>query len=406
VFTNFRKTVEPLRHTIPAALPAPTSMHPLPPNIPPQAEPFRIPPTLDGLVSALQAPLKDLGLQGKPLEFPEGARSAHPFVGGEMQAQQRMRHLISSGAASNYKDTRNGLLGSDFSTKLSAYLSHGCISARSIHDSLASFEDGSDSAAAAAAGHGKGENRGTACIRFELLWRDFFRLAALQVGARLFAIHPFPIPRGYDAAAWQTLAAAATPASLGRFLRGTTGCALVDASQRELYHTGYTSNRTRQNVASYLAKRLRIDWRVGAEWYECLLIDYDVASNWGNWRYSSGVGNDPRQDRVFNQVKQAKDYDAGEYVRMWCPELRTVRGGGDGLWMPALLKGQEREAVCAHGDEAREMVEKPLVAIHGASGGKRRNGGGGGEGGHGKCKGRKEKGHNGRKEVKAANEGI
>ena len=58
-----------------------------------------------------------------------------------------------------------------------------------------------------------------------------------------------------------------------RFLRGKTGTGLIDASQRELFLTGYTSNRARQNVASYLTKHLGIDWRLGAEWYEANLIE-------------------------------------------------------------------------------------------------------------------------------------
>ncbi|KAK1074165.1 hypothetical protein LTR48_009324, partial [Friedmanniomyces endolithicus] len=85
------------------------------------------------------------------------------------------------------------------------------------------------------------------------------------------------------------------------------------------------------NVASYLTKHLGIDWRLGAEWYECNLIDYDVHSNWGNWQYVAGVGNDPRGDaRVFNPVKQAVDYDAhGEYIRAWVPELRGLGKGAE-----------------------------------------------------------------------------
>ncbi len=90
---------------------------------------------------------------------------------------------------------------------------------------------------------------------------------------------------------------------LQRFLRGTTGTGLIDASQRELLFTGYTSNRARQNVASYLAKHLGINWKLGAEWYESMLVDYDVSSNWGNWQYVAGVGNDPRGEaRVFNPI--------------------------------------------------------------------------------------------------------
>ena len=112
-----------------------------------------------------------------------------------------------------------------------------------------------------------------------------------------------------------------------RFRSGRTGIGLIDAANRELFLTGYTSNRTRQNVASFLShpSHLGIDWRIGAEWYEYLLVDYDMASNWGNWQYVAGVGNDPRQGRVFNPVKQALDYDPeGEYIKTWVPELRDV----------------------------------------------------------------------------------
>ena len=60
------------------------------------------------------------------------------------------------------------------------------------------------------------------------------------------------------------------------------------------------SNRGRQNVASFLVKDLGLDWRMGAEWFESQLIDYDVCSNWGNWNYVAGIGNDPRENRYFN----------------------------------------------------------------------------------------------------------
>lgn len=86
------------------------------------------------------------------------------------------------------------------------------------------------------------------------------------------------------------------------------------------------SNRGRQNVASFIAKSLSLDWRLGAEYFESSLLDNDTALNYGNWQYNSGVGNmDPRDSRKFNQIKQAKDYDPdGEYVKVWCPELKNV----------------------------------------------------------------------------------
>ena len=52
---------------------------------------------------------------------------------------------------------------------------------------------------------------------------------------------------------------------------------------RELAATGFMSNRGRQNVASYLALDLRLDWRMGAEWFESVLIDFEPSANWFNW---------------------------------------------------------------------------------------------------------------------------
>jgi deoxyribodipyrimidine photo-lyase len=99
----------------------------------------------------------------------------------------------------------------------------------------------------------------------------------------------------------------------------------VDANMQELSATGFMSNRGRQNVASFLTKNLGIDWRMGAEWFESLLIDYDVCSNWGNWNYTAGVGNDARGFRFFNILKQSHDYDpTGEYVKHWLPALRNL----------------------------------------------------------------------------------
>ena len=97
---------------------------------------------------------------------------------------------------------------------------------------------------------------------------------------------------------------------------GKTGIPFVDANMRELKLSGFMSNRGRQNVASFLVKDLGLDWRLGAEWFESQLLDHDVCSNYGNWNYSAGIGNDPRENRKFNMIKQGLDYDKdGEYIR-------------------------------------------------------------------------------------------
>jgi len=111
--------------------------------------------------------------------------------------------------------------------------------------------------------------------------------------------------------------------SWGAARQGETGQPLVDANMRELALTGFMSNRGRQNVASFLTQNLHVDWRLGAAYFEEVLIDHDVTANWGNWHAAAGVTGG-RVNR-FNILKQSSDYDAsGDYVRLWLPELARV----------------------------------------------------------------------------------
>jgi deoxyribodipyrimidine photo-lyase len=342
-----------------------------------------------------------------PPPRPSDTPSAHPFQGGSASGHNRLAHFISSGSVTHYKDSRNGLLGMDFSTKLSAWLALGCLTARQVHSELLRFEDGCNDEWKLVEGYGKGENSGTAAVRFELLWRDYMRLCTRKFGSRLFRVSGF---RGDESYPWKTprkgpmigngycnanghatgngSSTLRTEEMLRRFLSGTTGTGLIDASQRELLHTGYTSHRARQNVASYLAKHLGINWMLGAEWYECMLIDYDVSSNWGNWQYVAGVGNDPRGEaRVFNPIKQACDYDPhGEYVMAWVPELR----GLDDTQIVFQAWKMDEEERKRRGLDGVDWVEHPLKKIDFRVGSGRRGGsshGGGGQyGGSSKSK--------------------
>jgi deoxyribodipyrimidine photolyase len=43
-----------------------------------------------------------------------------------------------------------------------------------------------------------------------------------------------------------------------------------------------------QIVCAFLVRDMGIDWRMGAEWFETCLLDYDPCSNYGNWTYGAG----------------------------------------------------------------------------------------------------------------------
>ena len=104
------------------------------------------------------------------------------------------------------------------------------------------------------------------------------------------------------------------------WVEGKTKCPFVNSNMLELKKTGWMSNRGRQNVSSFLAKELKIDWRMGAAYFESMLLDYDVHSNYGNWIYVSGIGNDPR-DRKFDIKWQSEKYDPNmKHQNLWLNE--------------------------------------------------------------------------------------
>ena len=125
---------------------------------------------------------------------------------------------------------------------------------------------------------------------FELIWRDYFKYVSLKYGDKIFKLGGI-LNKEYN---WKHDEKVITD-----WIEGKTKYDFVNANMKEIAATGFMSNRGRQNVASYFAKEMQQDWRIGASYFESMLIDYDVHSNWGNWMYNSGVGNDPR-DRKFN----------------------------------------------------------------------------------------------------------
>ncbi|XP_031276418.1 cryptochrome DASH, chloroplastic/mitochondrial isoform X3 [Pistacia vera] len=159
-------------------------------------------------------------------------------------------------------------------------------------------------------------NDSTYWVLFELIWRDYFRFISVKYGNSIFHLGG-PRKLEYKWSQDQKL--------FESWRDGCTGYPLIDANMKELSATGFMSNRGRQIVCSFLVRDMGIDWRMGAEWFETLLLDYDPCSNYGNWTYGAGVGNDPREDRYFSIPKQAQTYDPeGEYVAYWLPELQAL----------------------------------------------------------------------------------
>jgi deoxyribodipyrimidine photo-lyase len=238
--------------------------------------------------------LSDLGFK----DFEVHKDSVFRFKGGEINAKNRIRnYFFETRNVSTYKLTRNGLIGEDYSSKFSPWLANGSVSVKHIFKSLKEYEKEVE------------KNDSTYWLYFELIWRDFFKYVSMQHKDKFF---------NKDGIYGEDKEWSDDKDVLLNWINGKTNEPFVNANMIELSQTGFMSNRGRQNVSNYLTKELKIDWRIGAEYFESMLIDYDVHSNYGNWLYSAGIGNDSMPFRKFNPKLQSERYDPDKsYEKIW-----------------------------------------------------------------------------------------
>ena len=83
--------------------------------------------------------------------------------------------------------------------------------------------------------------------------------------------------------------------------------------------------RIRAVAASFLCFDLGIDWRVGRDAWDELLVEDSPALATGNWQWIAAVGADLAFPRIYNPLKQARRFDpTASYVRRWIPELAAL----------------------------------------------------------------------------------
>jgi len=248
------------------------------------------------VVSALPA----ISLSTEKLTGTDKSVGVKSFAGGESMAVLHIEQYFKRRLVDSYKKTRNQLVGMDYSSKFSPWLSLGCCSARSIAKQLIEYE------------HLHGANEGTYWLWFELLWRDYFRFLYIKKLTKNSSLNDL------NNETRDELDEEFSSMKFKRWSRGYTGDSFVDAGMRELLETGYLSNRMRQVVASYWIYNLSGHWEVGETWFRSQLLDYDIYSNEGNWQYIAGKGKDHQGGRQFNIAKQTQDHDSdGLYRKMW-----------------------------------------------------------------------------------------
>lgn len=202
---------------------------------------------------------------------------------------------VSDNIISKYEQTRNfpALNGT---SRLGLHLRFGTVSVREMVKRAASFENET--------------------FLKELIWREFF----MQILWHFPHTIQQSFKPAYDGIQWEN-----DEDKFKRWCEGKTGYPLVDAGMRELNKTGHMHNRVRMLVASFLCKHLLIDWRWGEAYFASKLLDYEQASNIGNWQWAAGSGVDAAPYfRIFNPMEQQKKFDQqNSYIKKWVPEVYT-----------------------------------------------------------------------------------
>ncbi|MDQ0785484.1 deoxyribodipyrimidine photo-lyase [Streptomyces sp. B3I8] len=299
----------------------------------------RVRPVLDAPRSV---PVPDgIGSREPPARQELSGLSPGLAPGGEREGRARLAAWLREGVedvegvgdvgdVGEYEDRHDDLAG-DATSRLSPHLHFGTLSPVEVV-------------------HGARNLGGPGAEAFvrQLAWRDFHRQV---LAARPAAAHADYRTR-HDR--WRTVEAAREEVEAWR--EGRTGYPVVDAAMRQLRHEGWMHNRGRLLTASFLAKTLYVDWRVGARHFLDLLVDGDLANNQMNWQWVAGTGTDSRPNRVLNPVVQGKRFDPeGGYVRRWVPELAQVPGTG--VHEPWKLRGRAREAARGYADRVVDLAE-------------------------------------------------
>ena len=221
--------------------------------------------------------LKEMGFTPSPIRVP---------------AYRLTRELIQ-----DYEAKRNFPAQSEGTSQLGPYLRFGQVSVRKIVE------------------RARMENNIT--FLQELIWREFF----MQILWHFPHTVTQSFKPAYDRIPWRN-----NKEEFELWKSGNTGFPLIDAGMRQLNATGYMHNRVRMLVSSFLCKHLLIDWRWGEAYFAEKLLDYEQASNIGNWQWSAGSGVDAAPYfRIFNPTTQIQKFDkALEYISTWIPELQEL----------------------------------------------------------------------------------
>lgn len=267
-------------------------------------------------VQELMGSTYDAAMDPGPEKHP---RAEMRWQGGETGALARVREYLWEDdclgndyvGATMTMDPAKSCMRDKAMSKFSPWLAHGCLSPRLLYEEVKRYEKE------------RKKTKSTYWITHELVWRDFVRYGSIHAGTSIFKIGG--PQNGHPTWRWST-----NKDWLSAWIDGKTGFPFIDCFMRELKATGYCNHMGRECVGWFLVGDLGLDWRMGAEWFESVLVDYEPTANWYNWTYRCLPAiNRPVTpgDRLqgLEILKWGTQHDPDAvYIKRWIPELASL----------------------------------------------------------------------------------
>ena len=219
------------------------------------------------------------------------------YRGGRKEAIKRLNYFFKNEINSYSKNISSPTKSYFSCSRLSPYITMGCISIREILQKTKNLK-----------------TKDYKMFTSRLFWHcHFIQKLETQPELEFKEYHPYfeniRIKNDHFLEAWS---------------EGKTGYPFLDACMRSLNHNGWINFRMRAMLMSFASYNLWIPWQESGLKLAQKFIDYEPGIHWNQCQMQSGTTS-INTNRIYNPIKQGKDYDPkGTFIKRWVPELKDI----------------------------------------------------------------------------------
>ena len=224
-------------------------------------------------------------------------KCSHRIQGGRKQGLHKLDEFLKYKIDNYQYSLSSPLKAFDGCSRLSPYLTWGCLSIREVVQTIR-----------------KTKKRGSRAIDSRLHWHCHF-IQKLESEPELENRECHPHMSGIRKS---------NQIFLKAWSQGLTGIPFIDACMRSLNSHGWINFRMRAMLMSFASYQLWLPWQESGLCLARKFIDYEPGIHWTQCQMQSGTTS-INTIRIYNPIKQGYDHDPeGIFIRTWVKELQYL----------------------------------------------------------------------------------